>query len=239
MLKPQPVILITCFLVFVAALAFPAPPVLLLATLLLALLYCCVGRGHLHSAWVMLRRMRWFLFSILFVYCWFTPGTPLIQWSLLNAWLPTAEGLSSGLQRVMALVLVIASVNLLLRSLSREQLLAAIYFLVRPLQVIGIKAEVVALRMILVFETMSEAQQMMSHHLPEKGRIPRQLDSIGLLAARVFHAVTERARQTKQREVILPAPETPPLIQWCLPMVLWIVLYFSRELWALSLYEVA
>ncbi len=226
MLKPQPVILIACFLVFVVTLAFPSLSILLLSALGLALFYSRFGGAHLHSAWMMLRRMRWFLFSILLVYCWFTPGTPIIQWPAWSAWLPTIEGVSSGLQRVLALILVIVAVNLLLRALSRDQLLSAIYFFARPLQVVGVKAEVVALRTVLVFDAMSEVQAMMAHHLPDKRQIPRQLDSVGLLAARVFHAVTERAIKTPQHEVLLPQTDAPPAIQWCLPVALWAAFYF-------------
>ncbi len=231
MLKPKPVILIACFLVLVASLAFPTAPVLLLSTLLLALLYHRGDIALLKSAWMMLRRMRWFLFSILVIYCWFTPGTPLVHGVLLSGWLPSVEGVSSGLQRVLALVLVIASVNLLLRSLSQMQLLAAIYLLARPLQLIGIKAEVVALRMTLVLETMAEAQDLIATHLPEKGRIPRKASGVGLLAADIFRHVVERASEEKPREVILPPVERPPLAQWLLPVMLWAIFYVSGLLW--------
>jgi len=231
MLKPKPVILIACFLVQVASLAFPSVPVLLLSTLLLALLYHRSDITFLQSAWMMLHRMRWFLFSILVIYCWFTPGTPLVHGMLFSGWLPSVEGVSSGLQRVLALVLVIASVNLLLRSLSQTQLLAAIYLLVRPLQLIGIKAEVIALRMTLVLETMAAAQDLIATHLPEQGRIPRKARGVGLLAADIFHHVVERASEEKPREVILPPVERPPLAQWLIPVMLWAIFHVSGLLW--------
>ncbi|MBL1259473.1 MAG: hypothetical protein COB33_002945 [Thiotrichaceae bacterium] len=222
MVKLHPVILMVSFLVFVAMLAFPAPSALFISSLLLALLYLRDGGAHLSSALVMLRRMRWFLLSILLIFCWLTPGTPVIQWPALSGWLPTHEGISSGLLRVMALVLVIGSVNLLLSSLSRQELLTAIYFLARPLQLIGVKAEKVALRMTLVFDAMAEVQQMVTQYLPEKGHVPRRLDSMGLLASSVLNAVIARAGQAPQEEVVvLSALERPPLWQWCLPILLW------------------
>jgi len=229
--KFHPVILIVSFLVFVAMLAFPDAPALLISSLILMFLYLRNGGTHFRSALVMLRRMRWFLFSILFVFCWFTPGSPIIQWTAWIGWLPTVEGLSSGLLRVAALVLVIASVNLLLRSLSRDELLAAIYFLARPLTLIGVRPEQVALRMTLVFDAMAEAQEMIASHQPEKGQVPRRLDGFGQLASNVFSAVVERAENAQQKKLVLPALERPQVFQWSLPLLLWGVLYFSGLLW--------
>lgn len=231
-MKLHPVILIVSFLVFVAMLAFPAPSALFISALLLILFYLRDGGAHVHPALVMLRRMRWFLLSILLIFCWLTPGTPVIQWPVLSAWLPTNEGLSSGLLRVVALILVIASVNLLLRSLSRQELLTAIYFLARPLQLVGVKAEKVALRMMLVFDAMGEVQQIVTQYIPEKDHVPRHLDRMGLLASGVLSAVIERAGQASQEEVVvLPVLERPPLLQWCLPILLWGFFYISELIW--------
>jgi len=232
MAKLHPVILIVSFLVFVAMLAFPVPFTLFISSLLLIPFYLRDGGAHVRPALVMLRRMRWFLLSILLLFCWLTPGTPIIQWTALSGWLPTNEGLSSGLLRVVALVLVIASVNLLLRSLSRQALLSAIYFLARPLQLVGVKAEMVALRMTLVFDAMGEVQQMVAQHLPEKDHVPRRLDDIGVLASGVLTAVIERAGQAPQEEVVvLPVLERPPLLQWFLPILLWGFFYISGLVW--------
>jgi len=230
--KFHPVILIVSFLVFVAMLAFPDAPALLISSLILLSFYLRDGGIHFRSALVMLRRMRWFLFSILFIFCWFTPGAPVVQWSALSGWLPTVEGLSSGLLRVAALVLVIASVNLLLRSLSRDELLAAIYFLARPLTLVGVRAEKVALRMMLVFDAMAEAQAITASYRPGKGQITRCLDSIGQLASNVFSAVVERAENAQQKSMVLPALERPQVFQWSLPLLLWGVLYFSGLFWS-------
>jgi energy-coupling factor transporter transmembrane protein EcfT len=232
MVKFHPVILIVSFLVFVAMLAFPDGPALLISSLILLSLYLRDGGAHFRSALVMLRRMRWFLFSILFVFCWFTPGTPVVQWSALSGWLPTVEGLSSGLLRVSALILVIASVNLLLRSLSRDELLAAIYFLASPLTLVGVRAEKVAVRMMLVFDAMAEAQAITASYRPEKGQITRRLDSIGQLASNVFSAVVERAENAQQKSMVLPVLERPQVFQWSLPLLLWGVFYFSGLFWS-------
>ena len=234
MVKPHPVILVVSFLLFVAMLAFPVPSALLISFLLLLLLYMNDGFSHLHSALLMLRRMRWFLISILVIFCWLTPGAPIVQleWAALNAWLPTIEGVSSGLLRVLALVLVIASVNLLLRSLSRDELLAAIYYLVHPLQLVGVSAERVALRMTLTFDALSTVQSVVSSHMPDSGRMPRRLDSIGRLAANVFHMVAERAGAEEQKNVVLGSLDRPPLLQWLLPLLLWGAFYVCGALWS-------
>lgn len=237
MVKIHAVILIVCFLVLVAVLAFPSLPTLLLAALLLTLLYsfdgmkCPQGGDNLRSALAMLKRMRWFLLSILIVYSWFTPGDPIIQWTVLTAWLPTHEGLLGGMQRVFALAMVIASVSLLLHSLSRAELLGAIWLLARPLQIIGVKPETIALRMTLVIDAMSEVQTLMSHHLPEKRKVPRKLDMVGKLSAGLLNAVIARAQQAAQREVVLPQVGWPPLLQWSLPLLLWGCFYLVKVLW--------
>jgi len=233
MVKIHSVILIVCFLVFVALLAFPEPSALLFSALLLLALYSHGGSQQVASALVMLRRMRWFLFSILIVYCWFTPGEPVFQWAAAATWLPSYEGLNSGMQRVIALVMVIAAVNLLLRTLSREQLMAAVRLLVRPLQCFGVKAETVALRMILVIDAVSGVRVLIAHHMPKEGEVPRKLTMIGGLAARIFHAVVEQAQQTAPRDVVLPQSDMPPAVQWSLPFMLWGGFYLSALWWPL------
>lgn len=226
MVKLHPAIIITSFLTVVVALAFPLLPVLLLAAVLLTLAYFYCGWHHLKAALTMLKRMRWLLLSIMVIYCWMTPGDTIIESETLSSWLPTFQGVADGTERIVALMMVIASVNLILSLLSREQLLVAIYQLVRPLQLVGISPETVALRITLVIDAVSEVQQLIATRLPAKGTIPFKPAKIGALSASLFSAINDRAEQTPMRDVVLPAIDTPPLIQWFVPLMLLCAFYF-------------
>lgn len=226
----HPVTVITSFLVTVVALAFPYLSTLLFAAVLLAVAYAHCGWGRLRSAVVMVKRMRWFLISIMVIYCWLTPGDTIVEVRSLSSWLPTWQGVVDGTGRVVALLLVITSVNLLLRILSRDELLTAIVYLARPLRIVGVQPEVVALRITLVIDAVGDVQRVVASHLPEKGAIPFRPATIGVLAAQVFDAVLQQSEKRVQEQVELPEFSHPAAIEWLVPSVLLLGFYLSVQL---------
>lgn len=105
----------------------------------------------------MVSRMRWFFISMTILYAWFTPGTPLLPASA--AYSPTQEGLLAGLLRCAVLIVILSLVHWLLGSTGREQLIQGIYWLARPTRYVGLKPELLALRLGLVLETVPAMQQ--------------------------------------------------------------------------------
>jgi len=122
-------------------------------------------------------RLRWLLLAMLAVYAWATPGQYL--WS---GWLaPTREGLQLGFEQILRMLAVIASLQLLLQSQSRDALFAGLFALARPLDWLGISRERIAIRLALTME-MTEAllEEQLSFH-----RLLRELEQADAQAPRV------------------------------------------------------
>jgi energy-coupling factor transporter transmembrane protein EcfT len=106
----------------------------------------------------LLRRTRWILLSLLFIYAYTTPGQPLF--GVLGMFSPSREGLSEGVLQLARLLAAIAGLAILLDRLHRQQLIAGLYFLLAPLQLFGMSRERVAVRLAL---TLQYAEVAMLH----------------------------------------------------------------------------
>ncbi len=207
------------FLVFAAGLV-QAPHTMMLFSMLVLLLWHLMVAGLAVSGWKMVRRLRWLLFSILCIYAWMTPGTPVL--TLWPGWMPTFEGLADGGWRIVALVLIVMAVNLLLTGTSREELCAALYQLVWPLVWLGLSRERFAIRLVLVFETLPGIENTLrdlrnNSDVDRERPVWRQLAD---RAAQAFAQIIDNAEQAPCREISFSPLPMPAWYQWCLPLLL-------------------
>ncbi len=218
----HPVIRIFSFLVFAALISLVDLTGLVLAALAVVALYVLIDAGHFASAWAMMRRMRWFFLSIMVLFFWFTPGQPLgSSWLTIDyGWLPTQQGVENGVLRVGALALIILAVNLLLRTSSREELFSAIHWMARPLSRVGVSHERLAVRMVLVMDSLAEVQDMVRHVMGSIRGKARTLRHIGHFSSEVFSRVTDRAEAAPCRTIELSRCSAPPAYQWLYPLLL-------------------
>jgi len=110
----------------------------------------------------MMRRTRWILISVLLIYAYATPGEPL--WSSLGMLSPASDGLLAGMDQLFRLLIVLASLSLLLSSLSQLQLVIGLYSLLLPLRIFGLSRERVAVRLALTLEYAEAALQNKTEH---------------------------------------------------------------------------
>lgn len=214
----HPVIRIVSFLVFALALSFGTGPQLALGALLLAALLAVMrGRG-LRGALAMLSRLRWLLLSILVVYLWFTPGTPLLSWQA--AWIPTREGAELGVMRVAMLAIMVVAVNALIAATARERLLGALYWLSMPLRPFGLSRERLVLRMVLALEALAELQRDLATGYAQRRVEGSRLAAAAGTAAQAFANAVERAETAPCGPRRLTIPDPPPRAQWLLPLLL-------------------
>ena len=234
----HPVIKIVSFLVFGAAVSIGNGHVLLAGVSLLLPLYLFGKRIHFHASLVMLKRLKWLFVSILVVYLFFTPGQLL--WPGVD-WSPTFEGLSQGLLRVAVLVLLVAAVNFLISSTEQDDFLSAILWCLRPLSLIGLPHERLAVRITLTIDEVSQIRKKhlydgsaeSTHNKPAdvgvetiSGAVTNakhpepKLLAIAGTANRLFRSVITTAETTPVREISLPEESTPPLHQWLMPVLL-------------------
>lgn len=225
----HPAVRIISFLVLCAYLAMGRPLDLAMAGLLLAVLYAVLDGARLGAAVKTLRRMRWFFLSILIIYLWFTPGTPVWPGIPLRyeAWLPTMQGVELGLVRGAALALIVLGVTLLLQTTPRHGLITGIRWLVRPLPLPGRFHDVLALRIALVLETVPKLQPMVQSALPARQAGERAVARIGRTAAALVAMTVDEAQRAPSETIELPPERHPPLMQWLWPVglgvVFWIV----------------
>ncbi len=223
----HPLIRVLCFLIFAAWLAWGGLQQLLFGALLLACVYLVVAPASIRTAGVMIRRLRWFLVSLLFVYGWFTPGRPFgfDAGSVLTPLMPTAEGLAEGVSRCAALMIIVLAVNLLLRTTTRGQLLSAIHGLARPLAVLGLSRERLALRMMLVMDAVEDVRRIVIDRLAAGREGVRGPRAAGEFASGLLLHVIAEADRHRPEQVTVSLDGPPSALQWCFPALLWGMFY--------------
>jgi len=123
-----------------------SPEVLALAlgaALLLAFMFAPARMRRL------VRRVRILLLVIAVLFAWFTPGEAVLPaWPSIS---PSREGLEMAFLHGGRLLAVVCAVALLLERLPADRLVSGLYALCRPLAGVGLSAERLALRLMLVF----------------------------------------------------------------------------------------
>jgi energy-coupling factor transport system permease protein len=220
----HPAIRIISVVITIVFLAHPEPGVLLfVAAMVLALLL--VKRGmHFHSLLRYIRGLRWLLLAILVLYLWMTPGMPLFDTTLLPHYLvPSREGLIIALQRVASLLLIVSLVALLLLHTAREDLLAALCWLTRPLRVLKLDNERLSLRLILVLELVPAAKNLVTAAMRVLAQTRPGMDNFSRVFSNLYRQVLAQADTSGTRDVVIPVLPAPTLWQWLLPACLVVI----------------
>lgn len=123
----------------------PVQPLLMLCAIF-SLLAIWKGSGYLK----VLGRMRWLWLSILLIYTFTTPGEYIAN--IDATILPTYEGLQAGVVQIAKLCSALAMLNLLFSTSNKEQLLAALFYILSPLKWLGFNIERFSARLFLTLE---------------------------------------------------------------------------------------
>ena len=132
---------------------------LLLGCLLLTLLALLAATTHFR---LLLRRSRWLLLTMLVMFGWFTPGTPLPN-------IPGAsqEGLLLAANSVARLLVALSAVALILNALPPAELVVGMRSLLAPLALFRISRDRIAVRLAL---TLNEVETSRSGQGSEPAR---------------------------------------------------------------------
>ena len=178
----------------------------------------------------MLRRMRWFLLSIILIYAWLTPGPPLLSSHELSTLLPTTTGLLQGSQRLLALVLIVSAVHWLLFVTPRNQLVAALHWLAAPLSLMGVSRQRVAVRMALVLSHVIKVQEMVADQVKQAGISKGDLRGYANVTAKLVEEVIGQAEQSPCEEIEINIADKPAVWQWVWPMSLTVAMLLAGKL---------
>jgi hypothetical protein len=160
----------------------------------------------------MILRMRWFFLSIMILYAWFTPGTALLP--VLQDYSPTQQGLKEGLVRCSVLIVILSLVHWLVRTSSREELIQGIYWLARPMKWVGLKPEVMAVRLALVLEMVPIIQgKLWSRPVTAEAHTTHTRQIVKHAVAVLDNALYE-ADNAERIEIELATGQPPALSEW-------------------------
>lgn len=119
--------------------------------MLLGLVFCSaqgVVAGFLRFA----KKSRWLLLMLWLVFAYGKPGEALFQLD----WAPTLEGIAEANPHLFRLLLMLACLAWLFARLNREQLMAAIWGLLKPLMKLGMDVERLVVRLSLVIAHLAD-----------------------------------------------------------------------------------
>lgn len=146
----HPAIRILSCVIFIILITNASWSQLAISSIVLVILHVIVRNDALISSYIMVKRLRWLLFSILVVTLWFTPGEAILK--DYEFWSPSIEGMVYGAKRMAILVEIVMAVNILLLTTSTELLIAALHWLLSPMKYIGVQTDKLALRIVITID---------------------------------------------------------------------------------------
>ena len=141
---PHPAVLIFLWASLTVVLQSLQATSLLLAGVPLIIIAYTISHARLL---ILLRRTRWIMLSLLFIYAYATPGVAV--WESLAQYSPTHEGLADGLLQLCRLAFALAGLAILLGVLTQTQLIGGLYTLAYPARYLGLSRERIAVRLAL------------------------------------------------------------------------------------------
>ena len=193
-----------------------------LASFLVLGAYFSIGIGNILNAWPMLRRMRWLFLSIILIYVWMAPSPLLV--AVGDPVLPYWSALMEGGYRVAILVILILAVHLLVSTTQRDQFVSAIYWLSRPLGWMEGARERLALRIVLVMESLTEVRGLAQQSRDRHWQGVSKINAISSAVSDLFVCVLVRSEAQELETVELELGAPPPVIQWGIPLLLLLVM---------------
>ena len=174
---------------------------------------------HVKTVFRLVTRLRWFFLSILILYVWFTPGLPAIHSDGGTSFMST--GLMMGVERILALVIIVGYSGLLLSLSSRREIITGIYVLLSPLRKLGVDAARLAVRLGLVLECVpkfEDIQRSVSDSVTPSMQKAAWIEKFAML----FNAAVNPPLADRQEVTTIELPVAPhvSILDLVLPLVL-------------------
>ncbi len=194
-----------------------------------------------NSAFSMITRLKPFFISILFVYLFLSPVS-LSDMSNLNILLQVCV---PGLFRISVLISIIFAVNLYLKTTDKEEILASLIWLFKPLNYFNINIDRMALRAVMTLEYIEYLNHKLTkykrHKLKEKQQRKQVKESYRQIlhnkqaaffklvsqSAIILHDVLTEAESTAGKQYTIDCLQAPVLIQFMIPAIISLLLFLS------------
>jgi energy-coupling factor transporter transmembrane protein EcfT len=200
----HPVIRIACFILLIIGLTDLNLIVWSLSLPLLFMLYRT--DNSFISTLPLLKRLRWLFLSIFILHLWFSAPE--------FTWFPSWQGGLQALERVSALIFIVLAAQLLLRTTTRAEIIAALQWWFKPLNQLGWATERLAVRLALVLETVETVQTLYQTQQVVAQNSGYSMRIISQHAAELFNQVAKQAEQAPLQTFDIPDILSPPLWQW-------------------------
>lgn len=208
----HPAVRILSLVAFILCLAGGGWSVLVAAALLVSMALASHGSAAFRRFLLFSWRLRWFFLSILVLFGWFTPGTPLFEVGAAIA--PSREGLVHGAERAAVILLIVAGVVWLLETSTREELVRGLLWLTAPLARLGFPHERFAVRLTLVLAAVPELRGLVDvrarRPTDSAGKLQRWMDA----AAELFRAALNQAERAPLGALELATTAPPRTVHW-------------------------
>lgn len=222
----HPVIRIVSVMVVIAFLAFPDWQSVAVAAVMALSLILIKARQVFPGLLKMIWRLKWLYLSILIVYGWFTPGPVLFEQTLIDSrFLPSINGLYSGLLRVSVLVAIVSMVSALLQTSERSEMVSAVAWLTRPFIIMGLNPQQFSLLLVLTLERVLELQKLIQREMRRLEEKANLFTRATTLLDRLLMDIESSAMTLEEEQIVLPAMMAPAIWQWLMPVLLAIVFY--------------
>ena len=185
----------------------------------------------------MIFRLKWFFISILLIYYIYAPDIAQSTQTIINQ---ISGQAAPGFFRISVLVFILFSVNLFIRTTSKEEILSALLWLFLPLKFVNINIERLSLRAILTLEyievlsrRLTEYKKIKSFQAPRNSNVAfyakKKLAFLHLIkdSGIILREILEEAETTSGKSYTIDCLESPKLIQFVLPLVLCLLFYAS------------
>ena len=216
----HPAIRIVCFLLFCILLARPDTGQLILSVLLIGGLLFTLSPDQWRRTLAMVRRLRWLLLSIVVIYAWFSPG-PFIELPLPQFLWPSRTGLESGALRVLSLILILLAAGILLVKTPREQMIAALFWLLGPFEALRLSPRRFAVRLSLTLSYVEQQEGLWRRPGEAPGESTGRFNRIARhLGGLLPHLFEQAERSSPPDPVNIELLPPPPLLQWGWPLLL-------------------
>ncbi len=228
-------------LITVAVFLTQGNPVTLLITGALMLPFYFVIPSLWQSAFSMISRLKLFFISIILVYLFLSPAT----WSELSDMNILLQVSAPGLFRIAVLIIIIFAVNLYLKTTTKEDILASLIWLFKPLNYLNITIDRFALRAVMTLDYIEQLNHKLTQYkqrklqqkkleenagtsLRQKLRVTKQVFlNLVSQSAIILQDVLNEAENTSGKQYTIDCLQAPSFIQFIIPVLLFTFLFIT------------